>query len=116
MAFVSHVMLVMLVVSVIRWGGCHIRGAATATTAFRSSSSSDAASRSLFRRGGGGVAFGRRRRSPSRYPRIATAIADTVAATSLSRVMLVRTRRSSTPTMVSAAAVRRSRRSDTVVG
>ena len=112
-------MLVMLVVSVVRWGR-RFRGNA----AFRRGCGADAGRRrSLFSAGGGigGVAFGRRSHATRRhrYPSLDaafTAITDTVAATSLARMMLVRARRSSTPTMVSAARVQRGSRSDTVVG
>ena len=96
-------MLVMRVVSVVRRRR-RLRGGADA---FRRGAA--ATGTNVFG-GRSGVTFVGRQ---TRFRRRSTAIAGTVAATGLSRVMLVRTR---TPTMVSAAALRRTRRRDTVVG
>ena len=108
MTFVPHVMLVMLVVSVVRWRRRFRRATATASdAAFRCR---DATGRVFYRRRPG-VALGSRCRRHTRFRSRATSIADTVAAACLARMMLVRAG-SSTPTMVTGATVRR----NTVVG
>ena len=107
----THVVLVMRVVSVIRGSRRLGRTGAFGRRRDRRGGGDAAPGTSVFR-GRGGVTFVGRQ---ARFGRRSTAIADTVAATGLTRVMLVRTR-SSTPTMVSTVTMRRSRRRDTVVG